>query len=131
MKTQHWYAHITELTLRIVCIQLSCFKTCCILFLFPWSVYLFFTKCPTAGTFVLVSGCRFDLQPASSKAEGAASLALSAVPGTQRDCPKDQTCRCPGEHHLLSSKLPDVTFLFYPMYRPSNKFPLSTGQNAY
>ena len=48
---------------------------------------------------VSVSGSRFDFQPAGGEAACTAPLALPAVPWSQWNCPKDQTCCHSGEHH--------------------------------
>lgn len=45
----------------------------------------------TCAVVVSVSGCGFDLQPASGEAEGPSSLALTAVPGTQWNSGQDPT----------------------------------------
>lgn len=65
------------------------------------SEYLLVLTCAVCA---LVSGRRFDLQPAGGEAEGPSPLALTAVPGPQWNCGKDPTRHCAGERHSFSSE---------------------------
>lgn len=72
---------------------------------FNWTLWIeWIFAVLTCAVFALVSGCRFDLQPAGGEAEGPSTLALTAVPGTQWNRGKDPTRHCAGERHLLSSE---------------------------
>lgn len=85
--------------------SLSVFQ-CCVLFGSLWPVCSCW--CLTTVFFGSVSGSRFDLQPAGGEAASPASLALPAIPRSQWNRPKDQTCCHFGEHHLTSTQQPSL-----------------------